>query len=219
MFSICSNTPMSDLTPMAERHARALNELMELGMALARKLQDRAMAAETAEEERAATLAFHRMSRSVRQTLHLEAQLERLRRRMLHEELEAERRAPVTESPAARAAREAVVVERRCIVREAVEEAIWTEVGDDFMAEAMVEQLEKIVEAEALDAGFLKKPIETCIAELRAAIGLAAKADAGPTPSAHPRAGGDPSGAAVAAAAGTSGEDGDGSPPLAADSS
>lgn len=186
---------------MAERHARALNELMELGMALARKLQDRAMAAETAEEERAATLAFHRMSRSVRQTLALEAQLERMLRDEV-EQAEVEARQAVTS--------------RKAQVRSAVSRLVWAEHAGDA--------------GDALVADFLAQPVAALIARLSHDLGLAAGAaeagpDAGATPCAPPDAAAatDPSAAWIAASAGTGGAggeiEGDWSPPPRADSS
>src|SRR5690348_5288091 len=63
---------MSDREEMAERHGRILTELSELGASLARKVHAQAMEAETPDETATLTTAFHRISRSVRQTLALE---------------------------------------------------------------------------------------------------------------------------------------------------
>src|SRR5690349_14267659 len=72
---------MATRDDMAERHGRGLAELAELGLSLARHLHECALAAETPEQAAAAAAAFHRISRSVRQTMALEAKLERDRLR------------------------------------------------------------------------------------------------------------------------------------------
>src|SRR4051812_20579731 len=67
---------METRADMADRHSRGLAEIAELGLALARDVQARALAAP---DDRVAelTLAFQRVTRSVRQTYALEARLER----------------------------------------------------------------------------------------------------------------------------------------------
>jgi hypothetical protein len=190
---------MSDLTPMAERHTRALTELMELGLALARKHQDRALAAETAEEERAASLAFHRISRSVRQTLTLEAQLERMRRRMLADEIAGAER--VTQQATAR---------RQAQVKSIVSRLVWAE-RDGETAEALVEHLDELIGEDALGDDFLTQPVADYIESLCGDLGL--KTDDDDAPQAAPEDGdaptdvilrsgatpdpGDPSGVAI----------------------
>jgi hypothetical protein len=110
---------MPGATAKMERHDRVLAELSELGLTLARELHGRALAAGTAgtaEEAQALSLAFHRISRSVRQTIGLEAKLDRERRRQDHDaRREGERRADGAATP------------RKAQVRLAVERAIWTE--------------------------------------------------------------------------------------------
>ncbi len=61
----------------AEQDIRWLDELSELGMAMARDLQGQALAATEAGEKADLALAFQRTARSVRQTIALKAQLER----------------------------------------------------------------------------------------------------------------------------------------------
>src|SRR5215218_9053697 len=68
---------MATPTAMRERQDRILGELSELGLALARDLQARALAAETVAEAADLGLAFQRVALSVRQALALEAKLER----------------------------------------------------------------------------------------------------------------------------------------------
>ena len=53
---------------MVERQGRMLAELSELGMSLARRTHERAMQAEDPDKAERLALAFHRLSRSVRQT-------------------------------------------------------------------------------------------------------------------------------------------------------
>ncbi|TAJ72556.1 MAG: hypothetical protein EPO51_02160, partial [Phenylobacterium sp.] len=68
---------MSIPPDMAERHARVLARLTELGLALAERTFEEAEAAETPEQRVALVKAFHTISRSVRQTVALEARLAR----------------------------------------------------------------------------------------------------------------------------------------------
>jgi hypothetical protein len=68
---------MSIPPDMAERHARVLARLTELGLALAERTFEAAEAAETPAERIEAVKAFHTISRSVRQSVALEAKLAR----------------------------------------------------------------------------------------------------------------------------------------------
>ena len=68
---------MSIPPDMAERHARVLARLTELGLALAERTFEDAEAAETPAERIEAVKAFHTISRSVRQTVALETRLTR----------------------------------------------------------------------------------------------------------------------------------------------
>ena len=91
---------------MAEKHGRILGELAEFGLALARKLHDQGIAAETPEETAELARAFHSVSRSVRQTLALEARLAREAARQDREDRgQAERQAELDRAEAQRRAR------------------------------------------------------------------------------------------------------------------
>jgi hypothetical protein len=68
---------MSIPPDMAERHARVLARLTELGLALAERTFEDAEAAETPADRIEAVKAFHTISRSVRQSVALEARLAR----------------------------------------------------------------------------------------------------------------------------------------------
>lgn len=148
---------------MAARHRANLTELAELGMALARDVQGRAMAATDKKAKADLTLAFHRVSRSVRQTMALEARLERDLRLALRE----------AAGEAARATLERVQ-NKRALVRTAVERLVWTEVEDDEAAENLVDEVGAFAFALSQEEGFLDLPVEACIARLRADLGLAA---------------------------------------------
>lgn len=68
---------MSIPPDMADRHARVLTRLTEMGLALAERTFEDAQAAETPAERIEAVKAFHTVSRSVRQSVALEARLAR----------------------------------------------------------------------------------------------------------------------------------------------
>ena len=68
---------MLSLPDIAEKHARILGEVAEFGLNLARKLHDQAMAAEDPAVTADLAKAFHAVSRTLRQTLLLEARVAR----------------------------------------------------------------------------------------------------------------------------------------------
>ena len=72
---------MATMMEKQQRQDRILAELSELGLALARDLQACALAADDVAMKSELGLAFQRVSRAVRQTLALEAKLERDRLR------------------------------------------------------------------------------------------------------------------------------------------
>lgn len=156
---------MSTPAEMAERHGRILSELSELGLGLARDLQARALAAEDTATAADLALAFHRISRSVRQSLALEARLDRdLRRHSRDDREEAEREA---------AAR---VKQRKAQLRKAVERAIWDEVEGEE-AECLVYDLDDLLQLEAASEEFTLAPVAAQIARLREGLGLSAAAN------------------------------------------
>ena len=71
---------------MADRHSRMLAELAELTLGSVRVLHDRLAAAETSAEAQGLGLTMARMSRALRQTLLLEAKLDKDRRTMARED-------------------------------------------------------------------------------------------------------------------------------------
>ena len=114
---------METAADMHERHARLLGRLAELGMALAEDLHARALAADTSEQAETLASGFHKLSRSVRQSLALEARLrrdaERVRRQ---EEIQAE-------TDAAKPA-----IRRRAEAKARLDRLIWTEAEYDDTA-------------------------------------------------------------------------------------
>ncbi|MDB5441932.1 MAG: hypothetical protein JWP73_308 [Phenylobacterium sp.] len=151
---------MVDRTEMTERHGAILAELAALGLGLARHLNERAFAAEAPEDKASLTLAFHRASRSVRQTLALEARLQRDAQRQALED-----RAEVRQDAERR------VAKRRARVRAAMERLIWTE-HEDAEAEVLVDDLEMLLDEDELSDGFTADPVEAHIARICEALGL-----------------------------------------------
>ena len=159
---------------MTDRHARHLAELTELGMALARKLQKAAMEAKDPDQAAGLAGAFHRISRSVRQSMALEAKLERDAARAGREDSDA----------AARDAR-ARINERKDQLRARIGRLIWTE-ADRF--EKLSSLGSHLVDLEHV-CDILDEPIEAQIARISRALKLKSA-----PPPAHPRESGDPSG-------------------------
>ena len=147
---------MTTPADMAERHGRMLAELAEIGLSAARVLHERLLAAEDAQASADLGLALHRMSRSVRQTLALEAKLAR----------DAQR--------ADREACERAVSHRKARVKAAVEPLIWTEAGDDETADTRLDAFDAFLDALSLDDDFLDTPIEAQIARICAAMDIPA---------------------------------------------
>lgn len=165
---------MSEPLEMADRHSQILTELSQLGLVLARDLQARAMAAQDDATAAELGLAFHRISRSVRQTLALEARLERDRvRRHLERRAEAARETEVR------------VARRRSEIHSAMEHAIWTETEREEV-DSLMEYLDDSLDLAARSDGFMEETVETHVARLRIDLGLPvrapAPADAPPVP-------------------------------------
>jgi len=155
----------------AEKTQRVLGELTELGLTLARDLHARALAAESAEEAQALGLAFHRISRSVRQSLALEARMQRDAKLAEREAWIAERQA----EDRARQAHGARLRDHKGRVHVAMQRLIWTEAeGDEDEVEALEEDLSARLDEAALDEAFLEIPVEVLAARFTAEMNLAA---------------------------------------------
>lgn len=144
-----------------ERQERILAELSELGLALARDLQARALAAADIAEAGELGLAFQRVSRAVRQTLALEAKLDRDRERAQRED-----RAEAQETRTAYAER------RKAQVKIAVKRCVrYAHSGYD--AENLLDELDDRLDEDALHDLFAgDDDIDLHIARLCAELGV-----------------------------------------------
>jgi hypothetical protein len=153
---------MATPTDIAERHAQVLAELAELGLGVARRLAELSLAAETPKEAADLGVAFHRVSRSVRQTLALDAKLARDHLHLgaqVREEAQADRRV--------RSER------RKGQVWKTLEAEVWREYERDDVEEVL-EDLDARLSADLTAEDFDAEPVEAHIARLRADIGLGA---------------------------------------------
>ena len=162
-----------------ERSDLILDELAKLGLSLARELHRRATEAEDDEACARLALAFHHVSRTVRQSLALQARLERDRARDLAQVREAAERDRA-------ASREA----RKGQVRAAVQRLAWTE-KPDWNLFTTRERLDLVLDAEAGADEFLDVAIEELVDRIARVLGLsparpAAEAVSPPPPAAQP---------------------------------
>jgi lambda repressor-like predicted transcriptional regulator len=159
MFFFCSMTNAATTTG---HHAPILAELAEMGLSLARAVHEKALAAETQADLAEMTLAFHRISRSLRQTLALEAKLERDRTRQAQAaEIGTIRTCPQR------------ATERKAQLRTALEPIIWDE-AEGEEAEVLLDVLDELLAEESLSDDFLAGSIEAHVERIRQDLGLAA---------------------------------------------
>ncbi|MDB5475682.1 MAG: hypothetical protein JWP49_1193, partial [Phenylobacterium sp.] len=152
---------------MAERHGRMLNELAEVNLSAAKILHDRLAAAETNAEARDLGLALQRVSRSLRQTLLLEAKLAK------------DRWAAAREDAAdAQAAREREVAARKGVVRHAVARIAYEACDSKEVADGLIEDLDDHLDGYARDPGFAADATDELIALICKDLGLALPASA-----------------------------------------
>jgi len=153
---------MSTLPDMAERHARVLARLTEMGLALAERTFEDAQAAETPAERIEAVKAFHTVSRSVRQCVALEARLARQQAQDLAEAAAAPPRKP-----------SGVERHRRInTVRDAVTRVIWHEAETDDTAAWLEEAFEEGLSKAFTRDDFCAEPLDDHIARLCLQMGL-----------------------------------------------
>jgi len=153
---------------MMDRHRQLLGELADMSMALARRFHDAALEAPV-EEAQGLILGFQRASRGLRQTLALEARLDREARRC------------VVEIAAERQARRET---RRSQVQSAIANLIWIEHEGDELGR-LLKELRSLVDMESLGEAFVDDSVEAVVARLRHDLGLAANdagLEAGPSP-------------------------------------
>lgn len=172
---------------MIERHAAILAELSELGMAFARDARRDAEAAETPEERARQALVFQRVSRSIRQSLALEARLVRELKRDAREEADR----------AARLDRERVNA-RRNRIRNGVDALIWreTEDMDEHDEEAFDERIEDAVHVEVMSEGFFSDDLADQVGRVLERLGFQVGTDGvvRRVPQPEPEAAPDPAG-------------------------
>lgn len=170
---------MSDPAEMAARHTGLLMELTELGMALAREVQAEALAATEPEVRSRLAADFHRIARSVRQSMALEARLMRERLRF-----EREGREIAEQAEKARRAR------KRATVRAHVERLVWTEVEtgetDEEDFHEIMGALDDALETAVLADDFAEEAVEPLLARLFVEIGWAPGPSDAPAPGQAP---------------------------------
>lgn len=151
---------------MADRHARVLARLTELGLALAERTFEDAQAAETPAERIEAVKAFHTVSRSVRQCVALEARLTRQQAQDARETERTQAQAPPPKPTGAEIAR------RIAGVREAVTRVIWHEAEDDDTAAWLQDDLEDDLFNGCQRDDFCAEPLDDHIVRLCLEMGL-----------------------------------------------
>ena len=144
---------METAADMHERHARLLGRLAELGMALAEDLHARALSADTPQEAETLASGFHKLSRSVRQSLALEVRLRRDAERVRREEVTQ------AETDAAKPA-----IRRRAEAKARLDRLIWTEAEYDDTARFWDEGARRLL----ADADFTapNQPVEALVNDL-----------------------------------------------------
>jgi hypothetical protein len=141
---------MSDDIDMRERHGRVLAELAETGMVMVRRLSEAMRAADDVQTQAQIGLAYHRVSRAVRQTLALEFRLSQEPRRDV---APARPTPPPEPKPAAPP-------------RVHAERTGWDEYERDDSDEAF-DALDALLEAEDFDLDAAHEAVEACIANIR----------------------------------------------------
>lgn len=151
----------------AEIRARRLARFAELTESLAEHLHDEILTAETAQDKRDLTLAFHRITRSGRQTMALQAKLERDEQQQDREAVELA--ASEARRPAER---------QRARIRAAVQRLVWTEAErDPYEAERLIRILDNLMAEDDLYDVYLEGPIEAHIKRLCIELGMAEPTD------------------------------------------
>jgi hypothetical protein len=169
---------MRSAADIASELDEGLKLLFDAGLEFCLEIQAEAKAAERDEKARLG-LAFHRISRGVRQTAALRMRLVR----------EAERAGRETAAEVIKLDQRRLE-KRKAHVKAAVEGLIWTEAESPEAAERLDGDFEDLLEIETQDAEtFEAEPLDAQIARLAWVIGLGPKT---PPTSVIPRAGGTP---------------------------
>lgn len=154
---------MQPAADIAAEMDEGLRRLFQAGLELALQVQADAMAAQEADERARLAVAFHRISRGVRQTAALRMKLACDVTRVARD-VSAE----VVSLDVARTSR------RRASVRAEVQRLIWTEYGDDSDREDLTGDLDELLDIETQDEAFLDQPVEVLVARIAQVLGLAA---------------------------------------------
>lgn len=168
---------------MTERHARILARLAELGVALAERVCEDALAAEDPEQRARLAKAFHSVSRSVRQNLALEARLVREQARAEDEASRARARALALGQDAADDDDPAEdlsehydaerIARRKDEARRAVQRLIWSERESELPdQDYLTDLLDQRLDLYACSPTYGLDPLDEHIAELCGALGL-----------------------------------------------
>ncbi|HSV03174.1 MAG TPA: hypothetical protein VLI41_08205 [Phenylobacterium sp.] len=144
---------MDELDAASREQDEGLKRLFEAGLELALQVQADAMAADTSEARARLAIAFHRLSRGVRQTAALRAKLLRDRQRAGREAMAH-----------AEARRNAQVTARKSAISKAVERLIETTVDDEDEQLDANEDLATRLEAESLSHDLPELPVAVQIA-------------------------------------------------------
>ncbi|THD79382.1 MAG: hypothetical protein E7812_09940 [Phenylobacterium sp.] len=158
---------------MADRHGRMLAELAELTLDSVRGLHDRLVAAETPAEAQALGLTLARVSRALRQTLLLEAKLDKDRRAQASQD--------AADEAGVRARRVAAQVPvRKARVRRAVAVAAAESCESVEAAEDLMDDLELTLDDYVRAFDFETGTVEELIATLCEDLGIAPQDDDDP---------------------------------------
>ncbi|HEX7886166.1 MAG TPA: hypothetical protein VF474_09330, partial [Phenylobacterium sp.] len=161
---------MSNPAETSERHGRILAELAEIGMAIAREVQAGVLAAETPQARAEAAALFPQIARAVRQSVALEAKLQRdLARQDRADRQDADRE--VGTLIRRRKAQVRLHMQRAiCAASAADHDQAADGPPDEVMAR--LEDLRDRLDDEVLDADFALRPFHEVIETLHRSLGL-----------------------------------------------
>jgi hypothetical protein len=163
---------MRAASDIAAEMDEGLKALFQAGLELSLQMQADALAADKPQERARLALAFHRLSRSVRQTAALRMRLAREAERSVHEA-----RTGALQLEEARRKR------RKAHLKGAISALVWTEYEpQDAEAEALLERLDGVLDAQAETEDFLETEPQAQIEALRQAIGFEPSAPPAPPP-------------------------------------
>ncbi len=138
---------MSFEDDMRARHGRVLGELAETGMVMVRKLSDAMLATDDRQTQAQLGLAYHRVSRAVRQTIALEF-------RLFYERPREAKPAPPPAPPKPTPPRPPVI------------RTGWDEYERDDSRETL-DDLDDLLDAETLDMDAIHETVEACLDGIR----------------------------------------------------